>query len=102
MPKAKRQKRTKHDTNLFFSGFITGLIFGFAFSVVASGHSSNPLGIMVSRIIILVAFVSAIPLTVYNAYYGKPFIDSFFDGLVVGIGLSAQLIDWVLNGIHIP
>jgi hypothetical protein len=66
MPKPKKRNSKKENENLFFSGFIMGAVFGLMFSFVGLGYSRNLLAIMVSRIIILLSFIVALPITVYH------------------------------------
>lgn len=101
MPKS-RGKRQQERENWSWNGFVAGAFFGLLLVAPALGHSENLLAIMISRFVIAMCFLVAVPLTAYNFYYKKAWKSTFWEGVIMGIGWTAQIIELIILGIHFP
>lgn len=101
MPKSVRRRGRKRE-NWFWNGFVAGGVFGLILAVGVRSYSSSLLTVTISRFIFFVCFVLAFPLTLYNAYYRKALLSPFGEGIIAGIGFTAQVLEWALHGVQFP
>lgn len=96
-------RRRKHRRNLFWDGFVVGVLGGTLFSLIVLGRIYASLQFRAfAKFAILVAFGLGSTITIYNAAKRKCLFGCKNDGLIVGMSLSAQMVDWILHGIEYP
>lgn len=102
MPHRRCSRRSNH----FLVGFSVGIVIGALLFLFASGSWGliivNPLYTPFGRFLLLLFYLSAWALGIYNAVKRKAFIDNYVDGFVIGCALTAQTLSWIRYGIQIP